>query len=46
MMTFHYGLQKFILKENVQPPVEDEPTDLLRSWKSGNFSDLKWIVEK
>ncbi|CAK69516.1 unnamed protein product (macronuclear) [Paramecium tetraurelia] len=46
MMTFHYGLQKFILKENVQPPVDEEPTDLLRSWKSGNFTDLKWIVEK
>lgn len=24
--------------------MEQEATDLLRSWKTGNFADIQWIV--
>ncbi|KAM3137875.1 hypothetical protein pb186bvf_009956 [Paramecium bursaria] len=45
-LNFNYGLQKYILKENVDLPVEQEQVDLLRSWKSSNFGDIQWILNK
>ena len=43
---FNYGLQKYVLKENVEPPGTPENMDLFsKQDDSGYFSDIKWALE-
>ena len=42
LMNFNYGLQKYILKENVDPPGDPQSTDLFSLFNYNYFSDIKW----
>ena len=43
---FNYGLQKYVLKENVEPPGTPENMDLFsKHYYFGHFSDIKWALE-
>jgi alcohol-forming fatty acyl-CoA reductase len=42
LMHFNYGLQKYLLKENVDPPGDPQATDLFSLWNYNYFSDIKW----
>ena len=42
---FNYGLQKYVLKENVQPPGNLDDLDLLTRPDSSYFSDIRWALQ-
>ena len=42
---FNYGLQKYVLKENVQPPGNLDDLDLLTKQDNNYFSDIRWALQ-
>ena len=42
---FCYGLQKYVLKENVQPPGNLDDLDLLTKQDSSYFFDIRWALQ-
>jgi len=41
MLMYHFGLHKYILNENIEPPFS---SDMLAKQKISYFSDIEWIL--
>jgi len=46
LLTHAWGLHKYILKENVEPPQEFRRSDLLMSTGKGTLANIKFVLSK
>lgn len=46
LLNYTWGLQRFILKENIDPPTEADKTDILLTTGTKGLSNYTWILSR